>query len=255
MAPITSIRLTATMISAVAALAGGPAKADPFLVNMTNSGVQGPTTLLEATPPTVTYSITVTNPDRVDPILLDFALVTTIPVGGDPTDVISFPTVVQFPATIAAGGKGTFIYSVTNGDDPFDGTDSGLTDFSFSAEYSVITGGVNTPTQFLGTMGGALMVQGSTSGVQDPATFAELMGCLANPVACSNPPGHFLYPPSLNMANPAFGTFASTAVRVNDVPEPSSWALMLLGFAGLGVAMRRRKGDLTRLRAAPARVL
>lgn len=244
------------MISAVATLAGGPAKADPFLLNMANSGVQGPTTLLGALPPTVTYSITVTNPDRVDPILLDFALVTTIPVGGDPDDVISFPTVIQFPATIAAGGNGTFIYSVQNGEPPpFDGTDSGLTDFIFSAEYSVITGGVNTPTQYLGTMDGALMVQGSTSGVQDPATLAALVGCLANPVACSNPPGHFLYPPGLNMANPAFGTFAFTPVRVNDVPEPSSWALMLLGFAGLGVAMRSRKGDLTRLRAAPARVL
>jgi hypothetical protein len=28
---------------------------------------------------------------------------------------------------------------------------------------------------------------------------------------------------------------------VSAVPEPATWALMLLGFAGIGLAMRRRK--------------
>ncbi|WP_114226850.1 MULTISPECIES: PEPxxWA-CTERM sorting domain-containing protein [Sphingomonas] len=39
------------------------------------------------------------------------------------------------------------------------------------------------------------------------------------------------------------GTFASTAA----VPEPSTWALMLLGFGGMGVAMRRQRRSATLL--------
>jgi hypothetical protein len=33
----------------------------------------------------------------------------------------------------------------------------------------------------------------------------------------------------------------SLAIPVNAVPEPATWALMLLGFGGIGVAMRRRR--------------
>src|SRR5215472_9871628 len=112
--------------------AGGPARPDPFMRNMNNGGIIGPASLLEGSG-LATYSITVTNPNPVDPIVLDFALVTTLPVAGDPTDVIDFPTVVTFPATIAAGGTGIFTYTVMTGDSAFDGTDNGVTDFAFSA--------------------------------------------------------------------------------------------------------------------------
>ena len=167
---------------------------------------------------------------------------TTLYVSGDPDDVISFPTVVSFPAVLAPGAQGTFIYSVDNGEPPpFDGTDSGVTNFSFSAEYSVISGGVN-PTTNLGAAGGMLILQGSQSGVLDAGTLTALEGCLTNPATCSNPPTDFLYPPSANLGNPAYGTFASKLVTVNDAPEPSTWVLMLLGFTGLGAVWRRRSG-------------
>lgn len=243
MAGMISIRMAIPVICVGAMLAGSPALAStPFdPTSMKNSGVKGDPSLLEAVPPTVEYMITVTNPNRDKSVVLDFALVTTIPVSGDPTDVISFPTVVTFPAVLAPGAPGTFIYSVTNGDDPFDGTDSGVTRFSFSAEYSVINGPAN-PTTNLGAAGGNLILQGSQSSVQDAATLAALQGCLANPATCSNPPTDFLYPPDLNGGNVAYGTFASLDVTVRDVPEPSTWVLMLLGFAGLGAASRRSSG-------------
>ena len=36
------------------------------------------------------------------------------------------------------------------------------------------------------------------------------------------------------------GEVASGSVNINSVPEPASWAMMLVGFGALGVAMRRR---------------
>ena len=45
-----------------------------------------------------------------------------------------------------------------------------------------------------------------------------------------------------------FGNFNGTA-NVTAVPEPATWAIMLLGFGGMGYAMRRRKTE-TRVRFA-----
>jgi len=235
------------MICALAALAGSPARADPFVQNMPHSPIRGPARLLEGMQPAI-YTITVRNPNRLYPIVLDFALVTTIPVGGDPTDVINYPSVLAFPATIAAGGLGTFVYSVMDGEGP-DGNDYGVTRFSFSTEYSEINGALNTPTIYLGAAGGTLLIQGQASDSIDPTTFNALVGCYYNPVACVNPPANYLYPPSLNNGAPTYGAFASRSVIVVDtpalllpaaLPEPSTWALMMIGVGGLGAVLRRR---------------
>lgn len=36
-------------------------------------------------------------------------------------------------------------------------------------------------------------------------------------------------------------TFSATALGTAALPEPASWAMMLLGFAGIGMAIRRRR--------------
>ena len=38
-----------------------------------------------------------------------------------------------------------------------------------------------------------------------------------------------------------WNTIGSAASRGGTVPEPTTWALMLVGFAGMGVALRRRR--------------
>ena len=49
----------------------------------------------------------------------------------------------------------------------------------------------------------------------------------------------------------AFSGITVAGVPVdNAVPEPGTWAMMLLGFGAVGFAMRRRRGTATQLRAA-----
>jgi hypothetical protein len=49
--------------------------------------------------------------------------------------------------------------------------------------------------------------------------------------------GNFTYLRLLSGGN----SFEIDNLWIGAVPEPASWALMLLGFAGIGVAMRRRR--------------
>jgi hypothetical protein len=49
--------------------------------------------------------------------------------------------------------------------------------------------------------------------------------------------GNFTYLRLLSSGN----SFEIDNLWIGAVPEPASWALMLLGFAGIGVAMRRRR--------------
>jgi hypothetical protein len=41
--------------------------------------------------------------------------------------------------------------------------------------------------------------------------------------------------------NPQINAFESASFSVTAVPEPGTWALMLLGFAAMGAAMRRSR--------------
>jgi hypothetical protein len=53
-----------------------------------------------------------------------------------------------------------------------------------------------------------------------------------------------LFDETMSSSDEGFGfayTFATAGV-INGVPEPSTWAMMLLGFAGLAFAFRRSRG-------------
>jgi hypothetical protein len=44
-----------------------------------------------------------------------------------------------------------------------------------------------------------------------------------------------------SLLSPNADTFIGDGLPVSGVPEPSSWAMMLLGFAGVGLMAYRRK--------------
>lgn len=50
----------------------------------------------------------------------------------------------------------------------------------------------------------------------------------------------------MNFCAPAGQIAIGFTVGVAAVPEPATWALMLVGFAGLGAALRLRRGAFAR---------
>ena len=104
---------------------------------------------------------------------------------------------------------------------------AGAGDFSSS-----LVGGDNT-------IFNSVDLNGSFFGLTNGDTQAKLV---SGPVLAS---------PTLNQVNVAFkvlndgpGTFTGS-VSATALPEPSTWAMMLLGFGVIGYAMRRRRAEVT----------
>jgi hypothetical protein len=53
-------------------------------------------------------------------------------------------------------------------------------------------------------------------------------------------PGSFTLRINGNNTGPGLGTLAGT-VSMSAIPEPTTWAMMLVGFGAVGYSMRRRK--------------
>jgi PEP-CTERM motif len=86
------------------------------------------------------------------------------------------------------------------------------------------------------TVGGLLVSTGSGAGQRFYDISLDFAGATNVDFFSINPDGSYL---------PDNGTFAVAAV-----PEPSTWAMMLLGFAGLGFMAYRRKNNKTAFRFA-----
>ena len=110
--------------------------------------------------------------------------------------------------------------------------------------------------EFTNTLGGLYSIIVSTSTPNANITSATLSGLGGAPILASSAqvsgPSLLLGVPFLAAGNYRF-TFAGNApanggvvtgnltFQVAPVPEPATWGMMLLGFAGIGMAMRRRR--------------
>ena len=108
--------------------------------------------------------------------------------------------------------------------------------------------------EFTNTLGGLYSIIVSTSTPSANITSATLSGLGGSPVIASSSQ---LSGASLSLAvgnlsagdyrftfggnAPANGGVVTGNVTFQPVPEPATWALMLVGFAGIGMAMRRRR--------------
>ena len=80
----------------------------------------------------------------------------------------------------------------------------------------------------------------TTNGAPGHVCFTNPALCPVQPFSLTRGADQF----SLTLASGAFdaqGQFAFSARITNAVPEPSTWAMMLLGFFGAGAALRRAK--------------
>lgn len=64
---------------------------------------------------------------------------------------------------------------------------------------------------------------------------------LVNPINLSSDVTHTLYANGQITAGPTAAYSGTVNFQVPGVPEPATWAMMLLGFAGVGMAMRRSR--------------
>jgi hypothetical protein len=127
------------------------------------------------------------------------------------------------------------------------------TDFLSSGAYTLSVGGTNS--------GGSGSVTGEAYGGTNNAalSFANLIGTVGPESGLSysaTSTGSFTAstsPYSLVLGAAITRSTAGTStgdlnLQVGPVPEPATWAMMLFGFTGIGVAMRRRR------RLVPAQV-
>ena len=154
---------------------------------------------------------------------------------GTPASTITFGTVAN--TSISTPGSfvlpGTFV----------SGYDGVAGPIPFSIDVALTVGGVTKTITLLGSE--------LVSPTSDPDTISIFAG---SPVIFG---GYLLAAQSQDFFdNPPFpnGTLAIaenfTVTTVSAVPEPSTWAMMILGFAGVGVMAYRRKLPLSQLRGA-----
>ena len=152
------------------------------------------------------------------------------------TDAVANPNKVEFDTTNAAAGSVTSFFNF----------------FSDSASTGVFS--VTTATNPFSTVsllqlftGGSATVAGTTLANSATGSGPSLS---LNSSLLPNTWYTFQYTANLatagNISGPA--SFYTTAA----VPEPASWALMLLGFGGMGMALRRgrRRGNKTLMQVA-----
>ena len=135
------------------------------------------------------------------------------------TDNVGIPNKVEFDDTNASAGGQTAWFNFFVAPDALGTFSATVATFPVSTVtlLELLTGGTSS------TVGGTLLT--STPGTQ--LTYANLT---------ANTWYTFRYTANMSTA----GNISGNATFY-PVPEPATWALMLLGFGGIGLAMRRRR--------------
>jgi len=163
-----------------------------------------------------------------------------------------------------AASADTFVtYDVNANYDGGLGTVSGsftldtTTNTSSAVNLTIVgVGGVNSftytdPTQFSASTIGVPGGVNPTYGTSDPGDevffdYPAGGGALVNGLAFSNSSVDSLFSPTCSGEVCGFqlsGTVLNASTIASGVPEPSTWAMMILGFFGLGFMAYRRSGN------------
>jgi hypothetical protein len=127
---------------------------------------------------------------------------------------------------------------------PHDGTPGtiDLTSIGDIVNISLLWGSSDTYNllEFLAANGTTVLASFTGADVSDGSGNPD--NPLTNPVVRFNLTGTDVTDFSFLRLSSTENAFEIDNIAINDgVPEPATWGMMLLGFAGIGVAMRRRR--------------
>ena len=147
----------------------------------------------------------------------------------DFTDALATPGPAAGVLSSYGGGTGSFAGVVCSG-----GSCGSIQDIT-----SLMVGAQSIPAFFVLTGGGNLPITFNLTGINsinrsNPGFLDVTASGIFNWSGFSDTPGVFQFS--------AQGTnVTSFSLSAQAVPEPATWALMLLGFGGIGLAMRRKR--------------
>src|SRR5438270_1517131 len=140
------------------------------------------------------------------------------------TDVVGNPNKIEFDTTNPGAGSVTSFFNF----------------FSDSSNLGVFS--VTTATSPASTVNGFSLFTGGSQLVAGTTPFTSLTGG-SNSLTLTTaltPNTWYTFQYTVNLATAA-DISGPASFYTNAVPEPATWALMLLGFGGIGMAIRRRR--------------
>jgi hypothetical protein len=139
---------------------------------------------------------------------------------------------VNTPVNVVNGPQQSTIDFATNPAPP--GTFSGWIEFdnTLSGLYSVIVG---TSTPFASITSAALTGPGGSPSISSVSGSGPSLALLVNFLSSGT------YRFTFGGSAPPNGGVVNGNLTFLPVPEPASWALFVIGFAGVGFALRRRR--------------
>ena len=175
------------------------------------------------------------------PITYDFETPATTPIflGG----AVVGPGTNPFHFAQPLGSTGMY-YSVG----PSTSTPGNITIGNNIGSFSFIWGSIDTyNTLVLNTMAGSYTFTGAAISAMIPGPGnGNQTAANTNPIVTFLLTGNDQFAVNFNMSS-LQNAFEIDDIAVNGVPEPATWAMMLLGFGAIGIGLRRRKPALAQL--------
>lgn len=122
-----------------------------------------------------------------------------------------------------------------------DRSDVGAGDFDIVFNYDNITWETGDASGGHNGLGGISAAAGFNAGTGAAGTYYQLPGSLVNGALLNGGPNALISNSNIGVPGRFLFAVRNGIVQIGGVPEPSTWAMMLLGFAGIGIAVRRQR--------------
>ncbi len=117
-------------------------------------------------------------------------------------------------------------------------SDVGAGDFDIVFNYDQVQWETGSASGGIDGLGGTSAAVGLSNGTGDPGTYVQLAGSLVNGALIDGGPNSLVAGTNDGVAGQYIFEVRNGSV-VPGTPEPSTWAMMLVGFAGMGLLARR----------------